>query len=149
MIGKIAKGLKVVSGVKHLSELAKVAKEIKELGYEAKKVRLEAEKEVLKDKLKDKNVFDLDIVNQKKDKLDTVVMVSIFLTGVLMFFPQTSDAIYRGWVQFEYSPEIFKICVYGLLVKVFGGKVVYDVFKGLKEVMGNRVVNSIEPKKKK
>ena len=149
MISKLSKGLKVVGGLKKIGEVIQVAKQIKEYGEDMRQARVEAEKGVLQEKLKDKIVFDLDIVNQKKDTIDGVVMWTVLISGILMFIPQTADYMYRGWVQFELASPVFQIAVYGLLVKAFGGKVVYDLFKALKEVMGNRVVNSIEPKNKK
>ncbi len=94
------------------------------------------EKEVLVERIRDKKAFDLEILNQKKDKVDGAVLWAVLVCGVLTFVPTTSSYLYIGWARFEMMPEVFQVAVYGLLVKAFGGRRVFDMFMGLSSVLG-------------
>ncbi len=122
--------------VGNMGKVLETLSDIKESGDNLKIAKIEAEKEVLVERIRDKKAFDLEILNQKKDKVDGAVLWSVLVCGVLTFVPATSSYLYLGWARFEMMPEVFQVAVYGLLVKAFGGKRVWDMFMGLSSVLG-------------
>jgi len=126
LLGKVAK----------MGKVLETLSDIKESGDNLKIAKIEAEKEVLVERIRDKKAFDLEILNQKKDKVDGAVLWAVLVCGVLTFVPATSSYLYIGWARFEMMPEVFQVAVYGLLVKAFGGRRVWDMFMGLSSVLG-------------
>ena len=129
MINLLGKVVKMGNVLETLSD-------IKESGDNLKIAKIEAEKEVLVERIRDKKAFDLEILNQKKDKVDGAVLWAVLVCGVLTFVPATGSYLYLGWLRFEMMPEVFQIAVYGLLCRAFGGRRVFDMIIGLSSVLG-------------
>ena len=126
LLGKVAK----------MGKVLETLSDIKESGDNLKIAKIEAEKEVLVERIRDKKAFDLEILNQKKDKVDGAVLWSVLICGILTFIPTTGSYLYIGWARFEMMPEVFQIAVIGLLCRAFGGRRVFDMFMGLSSVLG-------------
>jgi len=123
--------------VGNMGKVLETLSDIKESGDNLKIAKIEAEKEVLVERIRDKKAFDLEILNQKKDKVDGAVLWSVLICGILTIFPnKLGTQLYIGFARFEMMPEVFQVAVYGLLVKAFGGKRVWDMFMGLSSVLG-------------
>tara|TARA_Y100001951_G_C11054867_1_gene137659 strand:- start:22 stop:492 length:471 start_codon:yes stop_codon:yes gene_type:complete len=129
MINLLGKVVKMGNVLETLSD-------IKESGDNFKIAKIEAEKEILIERIRDKKAFDLEILNQKKDKVDGAVLWSVLICGILTFIPTTSTYLYLGWHRFMMMPEVFQIAVIGLLCRAFGGRRVWDMFMGLSSVLG-------------
>ena len=128
--------MRLIGKASKVGNVLETLSDIKESGDNLKIAKIEAEKEILVERIRDKKAFDLEILNQKKDKVDGAVLWSVLICGILTFIPTTSTYLYLGWHRFMMMPEVFQVAVYGLLVKAFGGKRVWDMFMGLSSVLG-------------
>ena len=62
--------INLLGKVSKMGKVLETLSDIKESGDNLKIAKIEAEKEVLVERIRDKKAFDLEILNQKKDKVD-------------------------------------------------------------------------------
>ena len=122
-VGKLMSIVNVVmSGVDTLSD-------IKAKGDDSRVARVEAEKMVLSEKLKDGSLESEIVIGKKKDVIDYIVMLGMVSVAGISFFPELNVYLDTALVRWESLPVMIQAAFLGLVAKSLGGKRIVDLLK--------------------